>query len=105
MKIAQPIRIYEGYTGYDSSATLSVTTAAQRVNCPSPKQNYVAVTIFNTHATQILYAELDKDAAAATGIPIYGQQSVTIPCKVLDYVSLIASAAATTGVIKFWKVN
>lgn len=103
--IAQPVRVFEGYSGYDSSPTLSVTTTLQKVEIPSRGQDYVAVTIFNTHATQILYADLDRDTTAATGIPIYGQQSVTIPCQVKQFVSLIASAAATTGVIKFWRVG
>lgn len=105
MPIKQPVRVYEGYSDYGSSDTLSVTTALQKVNVPSRGQNYVGVTIFNTHATQILYADLDRDTSAARGIPIYAQQSVTIPCRVIDFVSLIASAAATTGVIKFWRAD
>lgn len=102
-EVVYPIAIYESYSDYDS-AELSIGTASVKTNVPKPMIHYVALTVFNSHATQTMYVDIDRPATVATGMPVYALQSVTIPCRVREYISCIADGAATTGTAVFWSV-
>ena len=103
-EVVNPVMVYESYPDYDT-VELSIGITAQRVDVPKPMYRYVAMTVFNTHATQIMYVDIDRLTDVLTGIPVYALQSVTIPCRVREFIMLIADGAGTTGVVKFWRVD
>ena len=68
-EVVNPVMVYESNPENDT-VELSIGITAQRVDVPKPMYRYVAMTVFNTHATQIMYVDIDRLTDVLTGIPV-----------------------------------
>ena len=83
--------------------SLSIDAAAQ-VDLVKSDRRRKSLTLFNTHATQLLYFKEGSNVSAANGIPVRPNQVVGITFEddgelVFERFVIISSGPATTGIL------